>query len=184
MHAEAIDASSDDQAATRPIGQFDLFGGLPARASDGPPTGLELAASRSASGTRPSCSAFEREMLGLYVSDHPLFGVEHVLRGGGRLLDRRAADDEDVTDGQIVIDRRALSGRAAQDDQAGQRLGHRAVEDLEGAIEVMFFPQTYQLVSPRPAHRGRRRRRQGPGRQARGRRHASSRWRSPARPEP
>ena len=25
--------------------------------------------------------AFEREMLGLYVSDHPLFGVEHVLAG-------------------------------------------------------------------------------------------------------
>ena len=23
--------------------------------------------------------AFEREMLGLYVSDHPLFGIEHVL---------------------------------------------------------------------------------------------------------
>ena len=23
--------------------------------------------------------AYEREMLGLYVSDHPLFGVEHVL---------------------------------------------------------------------------------------------------------
>ncbi len=22
---------------------------------------------------------FEREMLGLYVSDHPLFGIEHVL---------------------------------------------------------------------------------------------------------
>ena len=34
--------------------------------------------------------AYEREMLGLYVSDHPLFGVEHVLAGGRRLLDRRA----------------------------------------------------------------------------------------------
>ena len=27
----------------------------------------------------------EREMLGLYVSDHPLMGLEHVLAGGHRL---------------------------------------------------------------------------------------------------
>ena len=34
---------------------------------------------------------FEREMLGLYVSDHPLFGVEHVLAGAADVTDRRAA---------------------------------------------------------------------------------------------
>ena len=28
---------------------------------------------------KPTLLAFEREMLGLYVSDHPLFGLEHVL---------------------------------------------------------------------------------------------------------
>ena len=31
------------------------------------------------SGTRQTLLSFEREMLGLYVSDHPLFGIEHVL---------------------------------------------------------------------------------------------------------
>ena len=35
--------------------------------------------------------AFEREMLGLYVSDHPLLGVEHVLAAHAELPGRRAA---------------------------------------------------------------------------------------------
>ena len=33
----------------------------------------------------------EREMLGLYVSDHPLMGLEHVLAGRQRLQHRPAA---------------------------------------------------------------------------------------------
>ena len=33
----------------------------------------------------------EREMLGLYVSDHPLLGLEHILSGGSRLHHRPAA---------------------------------------------------------------------------------------------
>ena len=40
---------------------------------------------RSTSGTRRRCSRYEREMLGLYVSDHPLFGLEHVLAAARRL---------------------------------------------------------------------------------------------------
>ena len=47
------------------------------------------------------------------------------------------------------------------------------------SIDVMVFPQTYQLVS-HPARRGRRRRGPRPARQARGRRPSSSPWRSPS----
>ena len=39
---------------------------------------------------KPTLLGFEREMLGLYVSDHPLLGLEHVLGRGHRLLGRAA----------------------------------------------------------------------------------------------
>ena len=46
--------------------------------------------------------AYERDMLGLYVSDHPLLGLEGVL---GRLADVEIADlldDEERPDGAMV----------------------------------------------------------------------------------
>ena len=51
-------------------------------------------------------------------------------------------------DGQIVTVGGILSGVAAQGHQEGRHLGaRRPLEDLEGAIEVMFFPSAYQLCS-------------------------------------
>ena len=55
--------------------------------------------------------AFEREMLGLYVSDHPLFGVEHVLAAAAD-CSIAALTDEDAPDGTIVTVGGILSGAA------------------------------------------------------------------------
>src|SRR5206468_2143902 len=45
---------------------------------------------------------FEREMLGLYVSDHPLFGVEHVLRASSDLTIADVQSDA-VKEGERVV---------------------------------------------------------------------------------
>ena len=88
MHADAIDAFMDTKR-NEAIGQFDLFGGGD---EDGP---SRTTGSRSTppipigEWDKSVLLAYEREMLGLYVSDHPLFGVEHVLAAATRLLDRR-----------------------------------------------------------------------------------------------
>ena len=88
-------------------------------------TGVRGRRSRPASGTRCDLLAFEREMLGLYVSDHPLLGVEHVLaaaRGrspiaalAGRATGRRRAAGHASAG--------ILSGGAAPGHQAGRRRG-------------------------------------------------------------
>jgi len=94
--------------------------------------------------------AFEREMLGLYVSDHPLLGVEHVLAAAtdcslAQLLG--SADDEpDRTsraDAQVVTVGGILSGVQRKVTRQGSTWATATLEDLEGAVEVMFFPATY-----------------------------------------
>ncbi len=43
---------------------------------------------------------YEREMLGLYVSDHPLFGVEHVIAGA---TDIPVSQIVDCDDGRTIV---------------------------------------------------------------------------------
>src|ERR687889_404440 len=65
-------------------GQFDLFGGfgggLDGDGEADDPFGSSLDVTiPSADWSKSERLMFERDMLGLYVSDHPLHGVEHVL---------------------------------------------------------------------------------------------------------
>jgi DNA polymerase III subunit alpha len=95
--------------------------------------------------------AFEREMLGLYVSDHPLLGVEHVLAAAtdcslAQLLgsaDEPGAVRNDRGDSQVVTVGGILSGVQRKVTRQGGTWATATFEDLEGAIEVLFFPATY-----------------------------------------
>lgn len=93
----------------------------------------------------------ERDMLGLYVSDHPLLGLEHVLAGsadctiGDLLGDTEGAswpDQANVTiSGLVTSVQRKITKK-------GDPWAMVTVEDLEGAIDVLLFPSAYQLASP------------------------------------
>ncbi|GAA3082502.1 DNA polymerase III subunit alpha [Streptosporangium carneum] len=89
---------------------------------------------------------FEREMLGLYVSDHPLFGVEHILASGAD-CSVAALQDEHRPDGQVVTVGGILSGVQRKVTKKGDTWVLTMLEDLEGAIEVMIFPSAYQLCA-------------------------------------
>ncbi|GAA4226551.1 DNA polymerase III alpha subunit [Streptosporangium album] len=81
--------------------------------------------------------AFEREMLGLYVSDHPLFGVEHILASGAD-CSIAALQGENRPDGQVVTVGGILSGVQRKVTKKGDTWVLTMLEDLEGAIEVMI----------------------------------------------
>ncbi|MCW2816167.1 MAG: dnaE, partial [Nocardioides sp.] len=90
----------------------------------------------------------ERDMLGLYVSDHPLLGLEHVLSQGtdcsiGQLmLDEERADGSPITiSGLVTSVQRKITKR-------GDAWAMITLEDLDGAIDVLLFPSAYQLASP------------------------------------
>jgi DNA polymerase-3 subunit alpha len=126
-------------------GQFDLFGGMGEEENDEPGFGLDVDFTTD-EWDKTYLLAQEREMLGLYVSDHPLFGLEHVLSdkadaGIAQLTGGEHADGAVVTIGGII------SGLQRKMTKQGNAWAIATVEDLAGSIECMFFPATYQLVS-------------------------------------
>jgi DNA polymerase-3 subunit alpha len=90
--------------------------------------------------------AFEREMLGLYVSDHPLFGIEHVLAKVADMSIAALSEEGTVADGQVVNLAGILSGVQRRITKQGRAWASATLEDLDGAVEVLFFPNTYELI--------------------------------------
>jgi DNA polymerase-3 subunit alpha len=91
---------------------------------------------------------FEREMLGLYVSDHPLFGIEHVLSQHADTSIAALMGDEPKPDGTQVIIAGLITGLQIKRTKKGDLWAIATVEDLEGAIECLFFPSSYATVAP------------------------------------
>ena len=93
--------------------------------------------------------AFEREMLGLYVSDHPLAGMEQTLAKHasisiGELLGGEAAKDgETVTVAGLLT---SVQHRTAR--SSGNPFGMVTIEDFGGEVTVLFMGKTYQEFGP------------------------------------
>ncbi len=87
--------------------------------------------------------AFEKEMLGLYVSDHPLLGVEAALK---RKTDATIEDAETVDDGAVRNVGGVITGLQKKWTKKGDLMAVFTLEDLQGSIEVMVFPRTMQEV--------------------------------------
>jgi DNA polymerase III subunit alpha len=152
VHADAIDAYLDVKR-NEAVGQYDLFGAMfgeePSQQSAGglvvtPPIGTD-------EWDKSDLLAFEREMLGLYVSDHPLFGLEHVLARAAdmsiaALWEDGAQGAPAVADGQVVNLAGILSGVQRRITKQGRAWASAVLEDLGGAVEVLFFPNTYELI--------------------------------------
>ena len=136
VYLEAIDSVIETKRAEA-IGQFDLFGGESA-------TSVSSVALDIPTGEweKAMLLSYEREMLGLYVSDHPLLGVEHVLRSGtdmsiSELLDDGGHHDQIVTIGGLIT---SVTRKVTRQ---GASWAVVTIEDLEGSIETLFFSNTY-----------------------------------------
>ncbi|ONK12868.1 DNA polymerase III subunit alpha [Streptomyces sp. MP131-18] len=127
-------------------GQFDLFGGMNGEA-DGPgPTPGTAAEFPAEEWDRAQLLAGERDMLGLYVSAHPLDGLEDVLRAGSD-TGIAALTAGEYTDGTVVTVGGIVSGLTRKVTKQGNPWAIAGVEDLNGSIDCLFFPAAYQLVS-------------------------------------
>ena len=136
VHLEAIDSVIETKRAEA-IGQFDLFGGE----SMTQVSGLEIEIP-TFEWDKATLLSFEREMLGLYVSDHPLLGVEHILRSNTDMSISSLLDDESTPDGIVTLGG-LITGVQRKVSRQGSSWAIVSLEDLEGAIEVLFFSNTY-----------------------------------------
>ncbi|GAB3585008.1 DNA polymerase III subunit alpha [Calidifontibacter terrae] len=91
--------------------------------------------------------AFERDMLGLYVSDHPLFGIEHLLSQHADTPISRLLGEDAPKDRSMVTIAGLVTGLTLKRNKKGELWAIAEVEDLEGSIEVLFFAKTYMTVS-------------------------------------
>ncbi|GAA2117477.1 DNA polymerase III subunit alpha [Nocardioides bigeumensis] len=89
----------------------------------------------------------EREMLGLYVSDHPLMGLEHVLAQGTDATIGQLLVDEERGDGSPVTIAGLVTSVQRKVNKRGDTWAIVTLEDLDGAIDIRFFASSYQLAS-------------------------------------
>ncbi|MDX6222060.1 MAG: polymerase subunit alpha, partial [Frankiales bacterium] len=145
VHETAVDQVMETKRAEA-IGQYDLFGGgMGGDDADtaGAVDAFELVIPVG-EWDKAVLLGYEREMLGLYVSDHPLFGIEHVIAGAVDAGLATVMSDETRPDGSILTIGGLITSVQRKITKKGDAWAIAIVEDLEGAIETMFFPATYQ----------------------------------------
>ena len=91
---------------------------------------------------------WEKELIGLYLSDHPLSEIENELADYATALVVDLAEEADqtkVTLGGIVASSRRVITRA------GSTMLVATLEDLTGSVEVVVFPKVYEQTRLRLA---------------------------------
>ena len=136
IHEEAID-SAVSLKKNEAHGMVDLFGDM-----------FEFEEATHVVPDRPEWSkreklAFEREMLGLYVSDHPLAGLEFELAKHASMSIIDVLDEENVTDGDQVIVAGLLTEVERRTSKAGSMYARVTLEDFTGEVTIMFMGRTY-----------------------------------------
>ena len=142
VHDQAVDAVIGVKRQEA-IGQFDLFGTAEPDPADGGTArfGLDFKLSPE-EWPRKVLLALEREMLGLYVSAHPLDGSERVLE---RNRDASIAEllASGKTEGMTKVAGLIVSVDRRVNKKSGSPWAIVTIEDLDAAVEVLFFPNSY-----------------------------------------
>ncbi len=93
--------------------------------------------------------AFEKEILGIYISGHPMDAYEGMWR---KNITATAADfivDEEtdrakVIDGSTVTIGGMVAGKVVKTTKTGQMMAFITLEDMLGSVEVLVFPKVYE----------------------------------------
>ena len=144
VHEPAVDEALMTKRAEA-IGQFDLFGDM-LEEDDEAGSGMTVQIPIG-EWDKSVLLAHEREMLGLYVSDHPLLGLEAQLRtlSEGNIADLAGSDN---ADGKVVTVSGLVTSVVRRVTKGGKPYAQMVVEDLTGEIQMMVFPKAYEAYSP------------------------------------
>jgi len=138
VHEQMIDAVVA-RRRNEDMGQFSLF------RSDEPSVMAGAVAIPDGEWDKKIRLTFEKEMLGLYVSDHPLFGISEILRS---MASTSLSGLEELNDGAAVTVAGIVSGVSRRYTRDGKLMLYFGVEDLEGSVEAVAFAGTVQEVGP------------------------------------
>lgn len=116
-------------------GQFSLFGGD----SSAPELEHQLALPDVAQWTETEMLAHEKELLGFYVSSHPLSRFERDLRNFASPL----VDIPELEDGSPIRVGGLINRISTSSDRKGNPIAFVTIEDLSGKADIVFFSDAY-----------------------------------------
>ncbi|MCR4672604.1 MAG: DNA polymerase III subunit alpha [Lachnospiraceae bacterium] len=98
---------------------------------------------------RPTLLMFEKEVLGVYVSGHPLDEIAEELHMNATAVTTDFYLDEEtgqcrITDNERVRVGGVISGRTVKSTKNSQLMAFVQLEDLAGTIEVIVFPKIFE----------------------------------------
>jgi DNA polymerase-3 subunit alpha len=102
---------------------------------------LEREEKRAEEFDRDELLAFEKEMLGVYVSDHPLLGLEELLEK--HATHTTSALDE-LRDNDVVCLGGIISSLKRSFTKKSEPMAKLTLEDLEGSTQVIVFPRVLE----------------------------------------
>jgi DNA polymerase-3 subunit alpha len=137
LHFEEVVDATLERRRNEEMGQFSLFGG---EASD-----LEHPRPVIPDGewAQKVKLAFEKEMLGLFVSDHPLLGVRSALAAANPI-----SGLVELKDKAPVVIAGLIGGITRRFTRKGELMLFFQLEDLEGSVEVVAFPGVVNEYGP------------------------------------
>lgn len=142
VHEEAVE-SAVKLKRNESIGQFDLFGSM----GDEGMSVLTVDIPEIPEWPKREKLQHERDMLGLYVSDHPLSGIHRALERYQGVSIGHLIHDEGSRDNQTV----KIAGLVTKVDVKTTRKGELwaivTLEDLSGSMDILFFPRSYEAIS-------------------------------------
>lgn len=141
IHEEAIDLAAPIKRKEAE-GQFDLFADM---SGDSDMTGVEITVPGIEEWDKSTKLNFEREMLGLYVSDHPLSGMESVLAGLRDMSIARLLNSVATLEPRTVV---TIAGLITSVERKISKKGNAwaiiTVEDMEASVQCLFFGKAYE----------------------------------------
>ncbi|MFC0580844.1 DNA polymerase III subunit alpha [Micrococcoides hystricis] len=145
IHEEAVD-SVVVQKRNEAANQFDLFSALDGDSDLASSFDVEIP--DVPEWDKKDKLTFEREMLGLYVSDHPLQGLGGALESQASHSIQSLLSDEGPADGhRVTIAGMITSLQRRIAKSSGNAYARCEIEDLGGSMEVMFFGQVYGPIA-------------------------------------
>ena len=89
--------------------------------------------------------AFEKELLGFYVTGHPLSEYAEILKRYEMASSGKLAQ---LQDGQVTRIGGIISKLVPKTTKQGKPMAIMTLEDLDGAVEVLVFPESYARYAP------------------------------------
>ncbi len=93
--------------------------------------------------------AFEKEILGVYISGHPLDAYmdlwqKNITATAADFVVDEETDQAKVVDGSTVTIGGMVAGKSVKATRTGQMMAFITLEDMLGSVEVLVFPKTYE----------------------------------------